>query len=252
MKAIIIAAGKGSRLKDLTKETPKCLLHVGGKPIIKHQIDAFAANGITDVGIIKGYLAHWIQYPEFRTFLNTDYENNNILCSLMTAEEFMDEDMIISYSDIVYSPETVLKLLESSEDISIVVDMNWRIKYEGRTLHPESEAEKVLVNTSSFAKKLGKVIRDGEGQTGEFIGLFKISKRALGTFREAFHEAKEAYAHKPFINAKTFEKAYITDFIHYLISRGQKVHCTLISDGWREIDTEQDLFEANQWIKTVK
>jgi len=83
MKALIIAAGKGKRLGSYTKDLPKTLLPVAGKPIIDHQLDALAANGITDIAIVKGYLAETIQRDAIGTiFINDDYENNNILASM--------------------------------------------------------------------------------------------------------------------------------------------------------------------------
>ena len=80
MKALIIAAGKGKRLGSYTKNLPKCLLPVADKPIIDHQLAALSANGITDIAIVKGYLADTICRPEIgQSFINDDYENNNIL-----------------------------------------------------------------------------------------------------------------------------------------------------------------------------
>jgi len=248
MKAIIIAAGLGSRLNQLTADTPKCMLPVGNKPIVEYLFDAFTSNNIKDIAIVKGYLKDKINYPQYKEYINEDYPNNNIMSSLMYAESFMDDEIVISYSDIIYSPEIVAELLKSQADIAIVVDQNWRQKYVGRDSHPESEAEKAKYSPSLKAMKLGKVIPGDETNVGEFIGLLKLSPRGCKIFKEEFIKAKKKYEGKPFYNAPTFDKAYITDFLNHIISLDYEVYCTLISGGWREIDTEQDIESARQWI----
>lgn len=175
LKAIVIAAGRGARLAPLTEECPKCLLPVNGKPILEYQLEAFRQNGLTDVVIIKGFQAEKIAYPGLRSYLNADYLNNNILCSLMTAADEMNGPFMASYSDIVYSPQVVSDLLASPHDIAVVVDMDWKEKYVGRTLHPESEAEKAAVDSAGRAVELGKKMTRDDLTVGEFIGLFKCS-----------------------------------------------------------------------------
>jgi len=252
MKAIIIAAGLGSRLKHHTENTPKCMLPIGKKPIIEHLFDALTSNSIHNIGVIKGYLKEKIRYSQYHEFINTDYANNNILCSLMCAEDFMDDDIIISYSDIIYTKDIVEQLSISQEDISIVVDKNWRSKYIGRDAHPESEAEKVRYDTSKRALNLGKTIDGNAENVGEFIGLLKLSRQGCKIFKEEFKKAKKKYSKKPFVNAPLFEKSYLTDFLNHLIFLDYKVQCMLVEDNWREIDTEQDLKNAEIWITQIQ
>jgi choline kinase len=250
MKALIIAAGKGQRLSKYTKDMPKCMLTVGDKSILDHQLDALAANGVTEVGIVKGYMADTIDRPDMPSFLNSDFENNNILLSLMYAAEFLDDDIIISYSDIIYSKEVVATLAASEHDISAVVDTDWRERYIGRDAHPVSEAEKALFDIETGrAKDFGKVIDASPEHIGEFIGLFKLSKKGAQAFKKRFYEAEQIFSGKPFIHAKSFAKAYITDHFNYMIECGEAINCAFIQKEWWEIDTEQDLEGARQWLK---
>ena len=94
MKAIIIAAGMGTRLNPLTNERPKCMLKLNGKTILQHQLDVFHANGITDISLIKGYKKETIDYAGLKYYINDNYKNNNILNSLFYAEKEMDDDLI--------------------------------------------------------------------------------------------------------------------------------------------------------------
>ena len=250
MKALIIAAGKGKRLGDYTKDLPKTLLPVAGKPILDHQLDALAANGITDIAIVKGYLADTIQRDAIgTTFINDGYETNNILASMMYAASFLDDDVIVSYSDIIYSKDVVATLMGSPHAITAVVDTDWRGRYENRMDHPESEAEKALFDPDTAeASAFGKVIDASPRHIGEFIGLYKLSREGARTFRDAYRDAEAEFAGQPFVHAKVFAKAYITDMFNHLIAAGKPVHCAFIEKDWWEIDTEEDLMGAREWL----
>lgn len=251
MKALIIAAGKGKRLGEYTKDLPKCLLPVADKPIIDHQLAAFKANGITDIAIVKGYLSDTIQRDAIKsTFINDNFENNNILSSMMYAADFLDDDVIVSYSDILYSKEVVAAAMASPHDIAAVVDTDWRGRYIDRADHPESEAEKALFDPKTGRASLfGKVIDASPEHIGEFIGMYKLSKAGAQTFKDAFYEAKEKFDGKKFVHAKAFANAYITDLFNYMIDKGELVHCAFIEQDWWEIDTEEDLLGAREWLK---
>jgi len=243
MKALIVAAGKGKRLGAYTADLPKCLLPVADKSIIDHQLDALHANGISDIAIVKGYLADTIQRESISSeFINDDFENNNILSSMMYAADFLDEDTIVSYSDIIYSKEVVATLIDAPYDITAVTDVDWRGRYINRHDHPESEAEKVLFQPhTAVAEKFGKVIDASPEHIGEFIGLYKLSKDGARVFKDAFHEARLKFDNEQFMHAKSFANAYITDMFNYLIQQGNVVNCAFIQKGWWEIDTEEEL-----------
>ncbi len=248
MKAIIIAAGIGVRLNPLTNDTPKCMLKVSGKTILQHQQDAFHANGITDISLIKGYKKEAINHKELKYYINDNYRNNNILNSLFYAEEEMNDEFIATYSDIIFGKDVVRKLLKSGDDIAIIVDIDWAGYYEGRTEHPIEEAENVIFDANKNVVEIGKIVSNKETVNGEFIGMIKCSKRGTGIFREYFHKAKNEFFGKPFIRAKTFDVAYLTDFIQYLVNNGINVKCVTIERGWIEIDTLQDFKRAEEMV----
>jgi len=247
-KAIIIAAGMGSRLKSLTNDKPKCLLEMAGKSLLEHQIDTLKSCGITDVSVIKGYKKEKINYPGLKYYINDDYENNNILNSLFYAEEEMTDAFIAQYSDIIYRKEVVERLLTSQGDISIVVDINWQDYYFGRTDHPVEEAEKVIFNANNQVIDIGKIIVTKEVNWGEFIGMVKFTKRGAEIFKKHFHQAKKLYWDKLFQRAKTFQNAYLTDMFQYMIGLGVPISCVIIAKGWIEIDTVQDLGKAEKML----
>ena len=243
-KALIIAAGLGSRLKKHTKNLPKCMLDFGGKTLLQRQLDSYKKCGIKDISIIRGYKKEKINYKGIKYFENTDYENNNVLNSVFYAEKVINGNIIISYYDILFDPSVVQRALDSVHDISVVVDIDWRGYYVGRKDHPISEAENVIFNSNNEVEKIGKINTGKEEVHGEFIGMIKLSNRGADLFKQHFNRLKKIYWNKPFQRAKIFQKAYLTDLIQELVDIGVKVHCVIIESGWKEIDTVEDYKKA--------
>jgi phosphoenolpyruvate phosphomutase len=243
-KALIVAAGLGSRLKKHTENLPKCMLDFGGKTLLQRQLDAYKKNDIKNISLIRGYKKEKINYKGIKYFENLEYKNNNILNSIFYAERVINGSVIISYSDILFDESVVQRTLNSNHDISVVVDIDWRGYYVGRKDHPISEAENVIFNSNNEVEKIGKINTGNEEVHGEFIGMIKLSNRGTEIFKEHFHRLKKLYWNKPFQRAKIFQKAYLTDFIQELVDIGIKVHCVIIESGWKEIDTVEDYKKA--------
>ena len=249
MKAIIVAAGPGSRLMPITNEKPKCLLDVGGKTILERALEALGENGVEDIVVVKGYKSHLINYPDVTYCHNPEFRKNNILRSLFYAEDEMNDDFIFSYSDIVYSREIVAKLIGSETDVALIVDVNWIQTYEGRDQHPISEAELVKVENGKVVK-IGKEVVKPEEAHGEFIGLAKFTKSGAETMKAAYRRVSEDHCASPFQNAASLDKAYMTDMLQELVDDGLLVQSVDIEGGWVEIDTPQDLERARGMFGT--
>ena len=121
-------------------------------------------------------------YPELDFRHNAEWAQNNILASLLYAEDAMAEGFVSSYSDIVYTAEAVRGVVEHPGDIVLAVDRCWRERYRARTQHPESDGEKVLAE----GDRILRVARDvpSEEAAGEFIGLAKLTTRGAARLRE--------------------------------------------------------------------
>ena len=243
-KSLIVAAGLGSRLKDHTENTPKCMLDFGGKTLLQRQLSSYKKCGIDDISLVRGYKKNKIDYKDIKYFDNDDFKNNNILNSIFYAEEEINGNIIISYSDILFEPYVVQRALDSDHDISVVVDIDWRDYYIDRKEHPLTEAENVIFNSNNEVVKIGKIASEKEEVHGEFIGMIKLNHRGCEIFKQNFHRVKKFFWNKPFQRAKVFQKAYLTDMIQELVDIGVKVHCVIIERGWKEIDTVEDYKKA--------
>lgn len=244
MRCIVIAAGMGSRLEHYTDERPKCMVQVGGRSILDHQLQALKAHGVEDLHIVRGYLADRLVVPGATYWSNEDYQHNNILHSLFRAQDAMEGSFLTTYSDIVYGEEVVSTLLASPHDITLVVDQRWHESYVGRDDHPVEQAELVEAE-GDRVQRVGKWVGD-ERAAGEFIGLAKFSERGGQIIKQVWEDVRATHGDDdPFQHAAMFRKAYLADLFSELIKRGHPVHMVTIDGGWREIDTVQDLLRVN-------
>jgi choline kinase len=246
MQAIIIGAGRGQRLMPTTADTPKCFAEVAGRRLLDWALAAFRANGIDRVAFIGGYQIDRVRagYPDLAFRHNTDWPNNNILASLFHAEDLMDGPFLCSYSDILFTPEVVRRALANADDAALVVDTLWRQRYAGRTEHPPDDAEKVLVEGG----RVTRVSRDIDTDTahGEYIGVAKFSAAGAARLRAHYHRCRQAYAGKPFREARTFEKAYLIQLFQDMIEAGEPFAHVDTPGGYIEIDTQQDFDYARK------
>jgi len=245
MKAIIVAAGHGSRMMPHTIDRPKCLLEVGGETILQRAIGALRQNGIENIAVVRGYRGELISYPEVTYYENPNFRETNLLRSLFCAEDEMDDDFIVSYADILYSGDIVTKLMDSKEDIALTIDVGWNRRYRGRDQHPVSEAELVKVENGRVVA-IGKGVIRPEEAHGEFIGLAKFTGLGAENMKAAYHRAEKKPPDAPFHRSASLATAYLNDMIQELVDNGHIVKTVEINGGWMEIDTPQDLGEARR------
>ncbi len=253
MRAIIIAAGQGTRLRPYTANVPKCMVPINGKTLLERQIDAFRNIGIDDIVVIRGYLGKAIQYPNVTYVDNVHFKQNNILESLFCAKKYLVGDVIVSYGDIVYHPNILLGLAKSNAPSALVVDIDWKKTYENRTDHPSSEAElcKIVSVQDDYIPgpgnhriiELGKHVSEEEG-VAEFIGLAKFSAASIARLQALYEKALLKGQNHQYVFAPTIRKAYLTDLLNHAIEEEEWMYPYYIKGGWREIDTVQDYERA--------
>ena len=250
MRAIIIGAGRGSRLMPTTADTPKCFAEVGGKRLLDWVVDAFRQNGIDDIAFVGGYRIESVQSsnPEFTYRENTDWPNNNILASLLYAEDLMHEPFVCCYSDVLFTPAIVEAVLRNEADIALAVDNDWLVRYEQRTEHPSDDAEKVTV-ADGVVTRVHREIPEADAH-GEFIGLAKFSAAGGTALCRHYHQRREQFAGRPFREAKVFEKAYLIHLLQDMIESGQRMEHVDTPGGYIEVDTQQDFEYAREFWTT--
>ncbi len=246
MQAIIIGAGRGSRLMPTTADVPKCFATVAGKRMLDWILEAFRANGIEHICFIGGYQIDRVREtnPEFTFAHNVNWQDNNIMESLMCAESSMNAPFVCCYSDILFTPQGIADLLGSDHDISLLVDTDWKTRYVDRTEHPTDDAEKVTVERGQVTR-IHRLIAESDAY-GEFAGVAKFSEAGAAALREHYHHCRRQFAGQPFREARQFEKAYLIHLLQDMLEQGTRMSHIDTPGGYIEIDTQQDFEYARR------
>ena len=246
MKIIILAAGSSTRLSKEILDMPKGLLKINDKSIIEIQLDLFKKNQLFDITIIVGPNKEKFKFKNVNYVLDDDFQNHDILGSLMASKSIINDDTLTTYSDIIFDENILRSMLDFKGDIGIAVDLYWEKNYVNRIQHPKSQADNVLLQNNKILK-IRKNIKESKStqNLGEFIGLIKLSKNGAKIFVEKFNHLIKSHKGK-FHDAPSLKKAYLTDMIQELVDSGFLVEPIIINGKWYEIDTYKDLERARK------
>jgi len=240
MKAIILAAGKGSRLNKYTRYLPKGMLNLKGKSLLAWQVEKYRQAGIEDIAIVTGYMHDKIKLPGMKYFHNPEYNITNMIESLMCAVDANNtDDLLISYSDIVFSEETLQNLIRCKGDIVVAADSNWRDYWYKRYGSIETDLESFSVDSQRKVIELGAPLSSSEQLGLRYIGLNKLSSKAMQTGITLYQDKKKTLSNW-LPSGQSFYQGYFTDFIQSLIKLGLDVHASVTKGGWLEFDTAKD------------
>lgn len=240
MKAIILAAGRGTRIPQVTKNKPKCLIKINKKTILERQISFLRKLKIKDIIIIKGFKKNKILIKQIKYIENKNYKKNEQLDSLFCAKSEFTDDLLILFSDIIYDFSIIKKIYYQKKNlITLAVDKNWKSRYKFRFDHPVEQADKVKINKKNNITKIGKKLKIEE-TNGEFLGILKVSKNGCKVILENFKKYKK--------NQNTANKQ-IHDFLKFLINKGVYISSLSVQGKYMEIDTFNDYKLAKQIFK---
>jgi len=237
MKAIILAAGEGRRLRPMTENRPKCMVLFHGKSILDYQLETLQNCGIQDIVVVRGYCADAIKNVGIRFVFNPLYTKSNMVYSLFCAERELTGDLIISYGDIVYSTAVLKSLLDCNADIAITVDTKWRELWELRMENPLADAETLILDSNKNVLELGKKAERIDEIQGQYMGLIKISSNVIEKVK-IFYQTMDRFK---LYDGKNFNNMYMTSFLQNMIDNGFIIRAVPIAGGWVEIDSLPDL-----------
>ena len=246
MKVIILAAGMSSRLRPLTSNKPKCMLKLSNETLIERQIKIFHNHNINDITIVTGYRSEVIDIPDVNYVKNENYETTNMNESLFCALEPSNSPVLVTYSDIVFEQKIIQQMLEITDGIRLAVNLNWKKYYQNRSMHSLSEAENVLVENErilQIRKNISKSLQNQ--QIGEFLGIMMLSSDHVKILLERYSYLKKNHV-GVFHSSSSLSNAYLTDMLQEMIDCGATVKPVFIEGKWFEIDTPEDLKNAEK------
>lgn len=230
MKGIILAAGRGSRLKNFTHDKPKCMVELKGKPLLEYQIQALTGSGIEDIAIVSGYLKEKIKHSKITHFFeNKFWSKTNMVYSLMQADSWLsNHTCIVSYSDIFYSSTAVQKLVASKDLISVTFDPNFAQLWTKRFTNPLDDLESFKVDASCYLSDIGQKATDISHIEGQYMGLLKFTPSGW-------------LATKKVLQQQSVNSLDMTTLLYLLLQQNVKVKAIAINDEWGEVDHVSDL-----------
>jgi L-glutamine-phosphate cytidylyltransferase len=232
INAIILAAGRGSRLGYITDDHPKCLTQLGGKSLIQWQFDAIRGAGIQDIAIVRGYLSQSLSFPGLATFENARWSETNMVMSLVCAQTWLNTlPCVISYSDIVYPATTIRLLIESQEDIVITYDRKWLDLWKIRFEDPLIDAETFRVDSTGKVVEIGDKTQNLDDIQGQYMGLLKFTPKGW----------RQIESYLASLALKKCDQLDMTSLLSGLIKSGVDIHTVAVDGNWYEVDTENDL-----------
>lgn len=233
MRALVLAAGQAIRLRPFTVETPKCLLDVGGRPILAHLLDALAAERIVEAVIVTGYLGEHIRaFVRGAGFPVTVVENpryaetNNLYSVWVSRERLLGSPFVICYADILFHPDILKACLEGPGEICLAVS---------REIYAES---KKVTARETRVLAVSKTVPPAE-VTGTFLGIARFSSDGGRLFLAEIEQLTQEGA----------TNEYYTAALERLIAKGVPVHCSETTGlSWIDIDGPKELDRAREEV----
>lgn len=241
MIGIILAAGRGSRLKKMTRDIPKCLLKFKNKTILERIVENFLLNGIQEIYIVTGYKSKKIINQNIKKkIFNKRWNTTSILSSLICCNKLLlKNECIISYADIIYDYKCIKDLKSSKSEVSILSNTNWKSLWKKRFANPLSDLESFRLKNNILVD-IGNKVRSLHFIQGQFMGLLKIKPNGWKKIINHRRNFYKNYTNK--IDITTFLKSYIN-------AKRNKVFVKKTKHFWYEIDFIKDYKFAKKEIK---
>ena len=239
-QAVILAAGRGSRMGKATEFSHKCLTILGDKTLLSWQLESLTRAGINDITVVRGYRSEML-IGDFKTAENPRWAETNMVSTLFCAPKF-EYDTIISYSDIVYKSNHIKDLIENEGDIVITADKDWYSLWSSRFKDPLEDAETFQTDGDRLIK-IGKKSKELKNIQGQFMGLIKFSPKGW-ELANNFYKSLEKNLQ---------DNLDMTSLLSMLINNTFEIKVSFVNGGWCEVDSYEDvklyenLLKNNNW-----
>lgn len=239
IRGIILAAGRGSRMKKHTKEKPKCLNVLANDTLLNWQLKSLKLSGIEEVIVVNGYKGDLIT-GDFQTVTNKRWSKTNMVSSLFCIPQF-EGNSIISYSDIVYKSDHVNSLINSEGDIVITADIKWKELWGLRFENPLEDAE-TFKSKDSMLTKIGGKTNNYSDIEAQFMGLVKLTAKGWNKMFNTFMK----------FSKEKRDSIDMTSMISELLKIEVKINIVFVDGGWCESDSYNDIEVYEKQMKLSK
>ena len=242
--AIVLAASRGDELGELTDDKPKTMVSIRGVPILSHIVDAYNTVGIKNIAVVRGYKKEAVHLPNLAYVDNDDYAATGELASLLKAlqaKDSHDQEIIISYGDVLFNSYIPQALLQEKEDFVIFVDSNWQEKTSYTRLGGFAECtapnSRKAFNTQIHLKQLGTNI-PRDSIHGVWMGFLKVSAIGASQLQELLPKL---------LAVPENQKAGMATLFQELIKNHQPIRVLYTVGHWLDINNLDDVVQAGSF-----
>ena len=237
MKAIVLAAGTGSRLGELTKARTKGMVPVSGKKLIDYLLEFFELDFFDDVIVVGGFCYEDLRehilsrgYKNVRVIENKEYLKGNIFTLITALKEFSGDSFLMTNVDHIYPRVMFRKMKENFSGIRAMCDFD-------RTLG----ADDMKVKLAAVSGRVESISKQLDSFDCGYIGMTYVDKAMESVYRSAINETLDRFG----------EKAVVENILQVLAGKPEAapVICDLSGFGWYEVDTPEDLMIAEKGLR---
>lgn len=230
-RAIILAAGRGSRMGELTAEQPKCFARLHGRRLLDWQLDALRGAGIERLAIVRGYRGECFDEP-LSYFENPRWQQSNMVRTLLAADSWLAaEDCIVSYSDIFYNAATVAALRRVEAELAIAYDPHWYQLWSQRFADPLADAESFRLDAEGNLATIGERCQSVAEIEGQYMGLLKFTPSGWAQVRELLQRCGD----------EAVDRLDMTSLLRLLLQAAIPIAVSPVQGAWGEVDAADDL-----------
>ncbi len=242
--AIVLAASRGNALHELTHDRPKVMLSIGGKTLLRRLLDEFKKQSINQTTVVAGYKHDAIDTAGITLRINNEYETTGELTSLLCAEQDFNEDMIITYGDLLFRSYILDDLLELDGDIVMVVDSdldNSPISGKPDYAYCSRTDDRSMFRQDISLKHISEDEKTDLGEpSGRWIGMLRIRGNGLNWLKQGLGELQQR---------EDFTQLTLPDLLNHLVKQDIPVKVHYIHGHWLDVNTLQDIDRAGDFTK---
>lgn len=228
MRAVILAAGRGHRLRDVTGDRPKCLARIGDRTLLERQIRALRGCGVDSIAVVAGHRAAEVRSacgPAIDIVLNTRYESTNSLYSLWLARDLLMDGFVVLNCDVLFHPQLLIDLLTTRDDDALLM--------AARRDEIYSDEEMKIRVRGGCVVDIAKTL-DASDADGENVGIAKFGKAGAAVLVDEVSQALAEGAVRDWL-PRAFARFASRRPLRVVETRGFP---------WTEIDVPEDYWRA--------
>jgi phosphoenolpyruvate phosphomutase len=240
-RGIVLAAGRGDELGELVKDKPKCMVPIGGKPILGYILDAYRSANVRDLVVVRGFAKETVNLPGASYVDNDAFASTGELASLATAGSSLEGPCLVSYGDVLFKKHVLDEVLDAEGDFVIAVDSLPAQEHAGQkprradwTICSEPHSRKTLLGHVTLKEMA--TAADTPGITGEWTGILKVSAVGAKLMGEMLVTMKRQ---------GELDRLSMPDLLRRLVKEGRTVRVVYSRGGWLDVNTLSDVVKGS-------